>query len=323
MTDTTKRPARPRTGSVSTVDDASETAREVIANVQQVIVGNDDAIEHLVSALLGGGHVLLEDVPGVGKTMLARAVAASFDCSFKRVQFTPDLLPADITGANVFNQQTSEFEFRPGPVFANVVLGDEINRAPPKTQAALLEAMEEGQVTVDGETRPVPDPFTVIATQNSIERERTYELPAAELDRFMLKLELGYPSEADEATVIDRAVGGHAIENVEPVADATTLRAARETTAAVDVREPVRAYVTRLAAHTRETAALGVSPRGSIAVVRAAQGRAVLAGREYVIPDDVQALAPVVFPHRMRTGPDGTDAEELVATALETVPVEE
>ena len=322
MTDTTERSVQPQAERTSAVDEAGETARQVIANVERVIVGNEDAIEHLMAALLGGGHVLLEDVPGVGKTMLARAVAASFDCSFKRVQFTPDLLPADITGSNVFNQQTSEFEFRPGPIFANVVLGDEINRAPPKTQAALLEAMEEKQVTVDGETRAVPDPFVVIATQNSIERERTYELPAAELDRFMLKLELGYPSEADESTVIERAIDGHAIEGVEPVAQVSALRDARAATASVEVSEPIRAYVTRLARYTRENADLGVSPRGSIAVVRAAQGHAVLAGREYVLPDDVQRTARVVFPHRMRTTPEEGDADELIAEALETVPVE-
>ena len=322
MTDTTERSVQPQAEHTSAVDDAGETARQVIANVQRVIVGNEDAIQHLTAALLGGGHVLLEDVPGVGKTMLARAVAASFDCSFKRVQFTPDLLPADITGANVFNQQTSEFEFRPGPIFANVVLGDEINRAPPKTQAALLEAMEEKQVTVDGETRAVPDPFVVIATQNSIERERTYELPAAELDRFMLKLELGYPSEADESTVIERAVGGHAIADVEPVADLSALQSARAATASVDVSEPVREYVTRLATYSRANADLGVSPRGSIAVVRAAQGHAVLVGREYVLPDDVQRAARVVFPHRMRTTPEEGEADELVVEALETVPVE-
>jgi len=323
MTDTTESSAAPPAERTVDVQRAGETARDVIDNVQRVIVGNDDAIEHLVTALLGGGHVLLEDVPGVGKTMLARSVAESFDCSFKRVQFTPDLLPADITGANVYNQQTSTFEFRPGPVFANVVLGDEINRAPPKTQAALLEAMEEGQVTVDGESHPVPDPFVVIATQNSIERERTYELPAAELDRFMLKLHLGYPDPDDESEVIDRAVGGHAIDDISAVATDEALREAREVTGNVEVRDPLRQYVTRLANYTREHAELGVSPRGSIALVRAAQGRAVLDSRDYVIPDDVQAAAPVVFPHRMRTAPGDDDSEAVVEAALESVAVEE
>ena len=321
MDDATDQPAA-QTGAGLDVETAGETARAVIDNVQQVIVGNEAAIEHLVTALLGGGHVLLEDVPGVGKTMLARAVAESFDCSFNRVQFTPDLLPADITGANVYNQKESEFEFRAGPVFANVVLGDEINRAPPKTQAALLEAMEEEQVSVDGETRAVPDPFVVIATQNSVEREQTYELPAAELDRFMLKLHLGYPSEGEETTVIDRAVGGHAIEDIDPVARAEDLQAARATAAGVEVSEALQSYVTRLASYTREHAQLGASPRGSIDLVRAAQGRALLEARSYVIPDDVQAVAPVVLPHRMRTNPGNDDAETVVERAIDRVPVE-
>jgi MoxR-like ATPase len=322
MNDTTKQPAAD-TRTTPDVEAAGETARAVIENVQQVIVGNEDAIEHLVTALLGGGHVLLEDVPGVGKTMLARAVAASFDCSFNRVQFTPDLLPADITGANVYNQKENEFEFRPGPVFANVVLGDEINRAPPKTQAALLEAMAEEQVSADGETRSVPDPFVVIATQNSVERERTYDLPAAELDRFMMKLHLGYPTDGDEASVIDRAIGDHAIETIDPVARATDLRTARGAADRIEARDPIQDYVARLADYTREHARLGASPRGSIALVRAAQGRALMESRSYVIPDDVQTAAPVVFPHRMRTDPGADDADAVVERALETVPVDE
>lgn len=301
---------------------AGDVARAVIENVGSVIVGNREPIEQLVAGLLGGGHVLLEDVPGVGKTMLARAIASSFDCSFKRVQFTPDLLPSDITGTNVYNRKTEDFEFRPGPIFANVVLGDEINRAPPKTQAAMLEAMEEQQVTVDGRTHSISPPFVVIATQNSIERERTYELPAAELDRFMLKLRLGYPNADDETAIIERAIGGHAIEALTPVASVDDLRAIRATTAAVDVSEPIRSYVTRLARYTRDNAELGVSPRGSIALVRTAQGRAILDGRSYVIPDDVQTAASVVFAHRIRTRPGEPDAEALVTDALEAVPVE-
>ena len=305
-----------------TVEAAGETARTVIDNVEQVIVGNHEAIEHLVCAMLGRGHVLLEDVPGVGKTMLARSIARSFECEFKRVQFTPDLLPTDITGVNVYNQQTGEFEFRSGPVFANVVLGDEINRAPPKTQSALLEAMEEEQVTVDGESYPVPSPFTVVATQNSGERDRTYDLPAAELDRFMVQLSLGYPDEADEADLLGRVVGDHPIEELDPVATTADLRAAREATGEVTVEAPLREYVTRLARYTREHAQLGVSPRGAIALLRGAQARAVLDGRDYAIPDDVQAEAEVVMAHRIRrSAGEGTGAE-LVAEALDAVAVE-
>ncbi len=299
--------------------EASALADRVVENVERVIVGQREAIEDVLIALLGRGHVLIEDVPGVGKTMLARSIARSIDCSFRRVQFTPDLLPSDITGANVFNQRTREFEFQPGPVFANVVLGDEINRAPPKAQSALLEAMEETQVTVDGTTHPLPRPFTVIATQNAVEPSRTYELPIAELDRFMKKIHLGYPEEAAEIEVLDRVVGRHPIEGLEPVAEAEEIRRARESVAAVTVKEPIRTYATRLAAHTREHATLGVSPRGTLALLRAAQGRALLSGREYVTPDDVQREARTVMDHRIVTeeGDDGS----LVGRALETVPI--
>ncbi|WP_331236107.1 AAA family ATPase [Natronorarus salvus] len=299
--------------------EASALAERVVENVERVIVGQRDAIEDVLIALLGRGHVLIEDVPGVGKTMLARSIARSIDCSFRRVQFTPDLLPSDITGANVFNQRTREFEFNEGPVFANVVLGDEINRAPPKAQSALLEAMEETQVTVDGTTHPLPRPFTVIATQNAVEPSRTYELPIAELDRFMKKIHLGYPEERDEIEVLDRVVGAHPIETLEPVAGVDEIRRARESVAAVTVKEPVRVYATRLASYTREHATLGVSPRGTLALLRAAQGRALFSGREYVTPDDVQWEAPTVMGHRIVT--DETAEGSLVDRALETVPV--
>ncbi|MEF8775581.1 MAG: AAA family ATPase [Haloarculaceae archaeon] len=300
---------------------ASAVVTDVVDNVERVIVGHHDEIEHIMTALLGRGHVLLEDVPGVGKTMLARAVAESFDGEFKRIQFTPDLLPSDVTGVNVYNEKTKEFEFRPGPIFANVVLGDEINRSPPKTQSALLEAMEESQVTVDGETNRVPDPFTVIATQNTVEQDRAYDLPMAELDRFMKKLRLGYPDAAEEATMLGEVVGQHPIEELDPVASLEDLTAARGTTADVRVESHVREYATALAGYTREHAQLGVSPRGSIALLRACQGRAVLDGREYVIPTDVQHEAPVVLPHRVRTD-DDRDPTDVVAAALEAVPVE-
>ncbi len=304
------------------VEDAGALARRVAENVGEVIVGHDAEIEHILTAILGRGHVLLEDVPGVGKTMLARSIAASFDGSFKRVQFTPDLLPSDITGVNVYNQKTGEFDFRPGPVFANVVLGDEINRAPPKTQSALLEAMEEQQVTVDGVTHEMPDPFTVIATQNTVERDRTYELPMAELDRFMKKLHLGYPDTDDEAEMLGRVVGNHPIEELSPVATLEDLQAARTAVSEITVEEPIRAYVTQLAAYTRDQAQLGVSPRGSIALLRAAQARAALTGRDYVVPDDVQTEARAIMPHRVRTAAADRTGEAIVAEALDTVAVE-
>jgi MoxR-like ATPase len=306
------------------VDQAAQVSRDVLANVEDVIVGHPEEIEHVFTAILARGHVLLEDVPGVGKTMLARSIAASIDCSFKRVQFTPDLLPSDITGVNVFNQKTREFEFQEGPVFANIVLGDEINRAPPKTQSALLEAMEEEQVTVDGITRKLPQPFTVIATQNAVEPNRTYELPLAEVDRFMKKLNLGYPSQAEESEMLARVVGDHPIDSLEPVTDVETVRRARRTVAEVTVKEPVRNYATRLSEFTREHAKLGVSPRGTIALLRAAQARAVLRGRGYVIPDDIQAEAPRVLSHRIRLSASGPRDQgvQVVEEAIETVPVE-
>jgi len=322
MTDTDTPVSGRQESTVEDVDDAQAVVSRVVDNVEQVIVGHHGEIEHILTALLGRGHILLEDVPGVGKTMLARAVSRSFDGSFKRVQFTPDLLPSDVTGVNVYNQETEAFEFRPGPVFANVVLGDEINRAPPKTQSALLEAMEEDQVTVDGETHGLPHPFTVIATQNTVERDRTYELPMAELDRFMKKLHLGYPGRDEETEMLDRMVGHHPIDELTSVATLDDLRRARDTAANVTVEESVRAYVTRLSQFTRRHAELGVSPRGGLAVLRAAQGRAILEGRDYVIPDDIQTEAEVVFPHRIRTSTDETTPRAVVENALESVRVE-
>ena len=316
MTDTETDPPAAQTDRA--IEQASAVVDDVIDNVERVIVGHHEEIEHILTALLGRGHVLLEDVPGVGKTMLARAVAESFDGSFKRVQFTPDLLPSDVTGVNIYNQQTQEFEFREGPVFANVVLGDEINRAPPKTQSALLEAMEEEQTTVDGVTRPLPDPFTVIATQNTVEGDRAYDLPMAEIDRFMKKLHLGYPTETEETEMLGRVVGDHPIEALSSVATLDDLRAAREATARVTVSEPLRTYATRLAAYTREHAELGVSPRGTIAILRAAQARAVLDGRPYVVPDDVKVEVPAVTTHRIRTTTDRS-ASAVVDEALATV----
>ncbi len=300
----------------------TDLATAIHSNVTQVIVGHEAEVEHVVTALLARGHILLDDVPGVGKTMLARSIARSIDCSFQRVQFTPDLLPSDITGVNVFNQKTREFEFQSGPVFANIVLGDEINRAPPKTQSALLEAMEEQQVTVDGETRPLPDPFVVIATQNAIEPNRTYDLPFAEVDRFMKKLSLGYPTPAEESEMLGRTVGHHPIERLESVTDLESVIRAREAVANIAVEPPVRTYASNLAHYTREHAKIGASPRGSIALLRAAQARAALDNREYVIPDDIQHEAPHVLSHRIKTSSSrDDDGGTVVADALERVRV--
>ncbi|QSG03716.1 AAA+ ATPase of MoxR-like family, a component of a putative secretion system [Natranaeroarchaeum sulfidigenes] len=304
------------------IEEIQPLASSIVDNVKRVIVGQDDVIEHVVVTMLARGHVLLEDVPGVGKTMLARSIARSVDCRFKRVQFTPDLLPTDITGVNVFNKQRREFEFQPGPVFANVVLGDEINRAPPKTQSALLEAMEEQQVTVDGETRPLPRPYTVIATQNAVEPDRTYDLPLAEIDRFTKKLQLGYPEPDDEAEMLDRVVGTHPIESLAPVTDTATLVGARQAVAEVTIEAPIREYATRLATYTREHAELGASPRATVSLLRAAQARAAFSGREYVLPDDIKTEAPVVFSHRIRTRDGSRSGTDVVENALTSVPVE-
>jgi MoxR-like ATPase len=303
------------------LEEAAELTTRIVDNVERVIIGHRDAIEHILVTLFARGNLLLEDVPGVGKTMLARAVATSLECSFNRVQFTPDLLPADVTGVSVFNEKTREFEFQPGPVFGNVVLGDEINRAPPKTQAALLEVMSEQQVTVDGETYPVPDPFIVIATQNDVEPGRTYELPVAEIDRFTKKVRLGYPEATEETELLGRITGGHPIDSLGSVATVEDVRRARRTVADVTVAEPIRSYITRLAGYTRDHARLGASPRGAIALVRASQVRAVFEGREYVIPDDVQTEAPTVWGHRVRTDTDA-DGGVIVGRALEEVAVE-
>ncbi len=280
-------------------------AQKVSQNVEHVILGKPQEIELVLIALLCQGHVLIEDVPGVGKTMLARAIAKSFGCSFKRLQFTPDMLPSDVTGVSVFNQKTREFEFRPGPILAQIVLTDEINRATPKTQSALLECMEERQVSVDGVTYPVPLPFLVMATQNPIEYEGTFPLPEAQLDRFMLRIHLGYPSTKDELTMLDAQQFKHPIDVIAQVVSAPELMEAQQAVKGMYVDGLVKDYILALVEATRKhpDIYLGASPRGSLALYKTAQVRAAVEGRDYVIPDDVKALADPALAHRLIISP--------------------
>ncbi len=278
---------------------------KLIENIERVMVGKRQAVELSVIGLLCKGHLLIDDVPGVGKTMLARSLAKSLGCSFSRIQFTPDMLPSDITGVSIYNQVKQTFEFRPGPIMAEIVLADEINRAPPKTQSALLEAMQERQVTVEGVTRPLPPLFMVIATENPVEYEGTFRLPEAQLDRFLMRIRLGYPSLEDEIRVLDRQQYTHPIDRLEAVVSAEEVLRAQETIKGVYIAPAVKRYMVEIVRHTREhnDLYLGASPRGSLALYRAAQARAVLMGRDFVIPDDVQALAPAVLAHRIIMAP--------------------
>ncbi|MEX1255109.1 MAG: MoxR family ATPase [Dehalococcoidia bacterium] len=278
-----------------------ELADRLRENIGRVIVGRGDSVELALVALLADGHVLIEDVPGVGKTSLAKAIARSIGCSFKRIQFTPDLMPSDVTGIHYYNQASGEFEFRPGPIMANVVLADEINRATPRTQSALLEAMEERQVTMDGVTMPLPAPFLVLATQNPIELEGTFPLPEAQLDRFLMRVAIGYPSEAEEGEMLLRFEAASPLEALTPVVSADELLRARAMVPKVRCEPSVRRYLLDIVRATRKHAALdlGASPRASLLLFRASRALAAMQDRDYVLPDDVKFLAPSVLPHRL------------------------
>jgi len=311
----------------SAITNAQNTAKAILDNVARVIIGKESAVELAVIALISRGHLLIEDAPGVGKTMLARSLAKSLDCAFKRIQFTPDMLPGDITGVSVYNQKTGDFEFRPGPVMAQIVLADEINRATPKVQSALLECMEEGQITVDGITHKVPSPFHVLATQNPIEYEGTFPLPETQLDRFILRLSLGYPSASDEITIMETQQYSHPIEQLEPVATSTDVEELQTVVKNIYVDDLVKQYIASLVESTRNHPSiyLGASPRGSLSLFRTAQARALVQGRDYVLPDDIKALAESVLAHRLivRVTDASRDrsGKATVEELLETVPV--
>jgi MoxR-like ATPase len=309
------------------LEQVGRSVDRVIDEVQTVIVGKREVVQKALIALLASGHLLIEDVPGVGKTMLARAIARSIDCSFKRVQFTPDLLPSDITGTSVYNQKTGEFVFKPGPVFASVVLADEINRATPKTQSSLLECMEEFQVSVDGVTHSLPPPFFVIATENNIEHQGTYPLPEAQLDRFVMRVAMGYPSKEDEAIILERQVRSHPIDAVEPVLTGAEVLALRAVLREIHVGDAVKEYIVELVDVTRKhpSLSLGASPRASLDLLHTAQVLAGIHGRDHVLPDDVKELAPSVLSHRLIIRPEARlrqlTGEAIVQEIVNSVPI--
>jgi len=309
------------------VTKVQDVARRITDNVNQVIVGKSWEVQLATIALICRGHILIEDIPGVGKTMLAKSLARSVGCTFRRIQFTPDMLPSDVTGVSVFNQKTREFEFRPGPVMAQIVLTDEINRATPKTQSALLEAMEERQVTVDGVTYAMPEPFQVLATQNPIEYEGTFPLPEAQLDRFLMRISLGYPRKSEEITIMDAQRRVHPIETLEQVVTAEELLAAQQEVKDIYIADPIKEYIVNLVDATRHHGDiyLGASPRGSLALYKTSQALAAIQGRDYVIPDDIKALAVVTLAHRLIISPSArlknVESRHVIQELLETIAV--
>jgi MoxR-like ATPase len=309
------------------IEEVGALSSRVLDEVERAVVGKRDALELIMLGILGDGHVLLEDFPGLAKTLIARSVAQATTLQFSRIQFTPDLMPSDVTGSSIFNQRTADFEFRPGPIFTNLLLADEINRAPPKTQAALLEAMQERQVTMEGVTQPLDRPFLVLATQNPIEYEGTYPLPEAQLDRFILRLGVGYPERADEWQMLARRMEREVDEiDLEPVVDGATLRAMQRSLEQVHVSEQIGLYMVDLVNATRTSTRVqvGSSPRGTLALLKLSRGRAALNGRDFVTPDDVKAVAVPALAHRLTLRPElwvqRIKGEDLVREALDSVP---